>query len=92
MRLPTLLDERFQGRGIISRALAKVLEHAFTDLAFNRIELRCIVTNTPSRRVAERAGFVLEGQLRQAEFLDGRFQDDLVYSLLASEYRQRIDA
>ena len=35
------LDQRYQGRGIISRALARVLEHAFVELAFNRIELRC---------------------------------------------------
>ena len=80
------IDSRLQGRGLIGHAMTHLLAYAFDELHFNRVEWRCDVSNTPSRRVAERLGFVLEGRLRQAEYSENGFQDVLVFSLLASEY------
>ena len=60
---------------------------AFAHLAARRVELRCDARNGPSRRVAERAGFVLEGRLRNAA-LDpsGTPRDDLVFALIPAVY------
>ena len=52
----------------------------------NRVELTCATDNLRSARLAERAGFLLEGLLRQAEWLDGKFVDHYVYGLLRSEF------
>jgi len=36
--------------------------------------------------VLEKAGFVLEGTLRENYLLDGRWQDDWLFGLLAREF------
>jgi RimJ/RimL family protein N-acetyltransferase len=54
-------------RGAITRALALVSDVAFEEGAA-RLQLRAAVENTASRRVAEKAGFRLEGVLRAAHW------------------------
>ncbi len=54
----------FGGRGYITEAVHALTAMAFDTLAARRVELRCDESNLASRRVAERAGFTLEGLLR----------------------------
>jgi len=75
-----------RGRGVTTRALALVSTVAFEQGAA-RVQLRAAVGNIASRRVAERAGFTLEGVLRSAHW-SPRLQERLdwaMYSLLADE-------
>lgn len=44
-----------------------------------RFVIKCRVANEASNRVALRNGFILEGCLRQAEFLNGSFHDQNIY-------------
>jgi ribosomal-protein-serine acetyltransferase len=83
------LDEAQRGKGIMTAAVAAVVNHAFESWRLNRVEIRADVRNTRSRAVAERLGFREEGVLRQSyRVTDGRYSDDAVYSLLASDPRQ----
>jgi ribosomal-protein-serine acetyltransferase len=84
-----MLDAAFQGRGIASLAVRAFLEYCFGELGLNRVELTCATSNERSARVAERAGFLREGLLRQAELLDGAFVDHYVYGLLRADFRPR---
>lgn len=56
-----------RGRGVISRAVALVLDHAFSPegIALDRVSWTALVGNWPSRRVAWRAGFRVEGTIRK---------------------------
>ncbi|MEO6857193.1 MAG: GNAT family protein [Solirubrobacteraceae bacterium] len=85
------IAEDAQGQGIATRAAGVLVEYAVTGWGMNRIELRAGVENTRSRRVAERLGFTYEGVLRQAERVGERYIDHAVYSVLASEWRERAD-
>ena len=76
----------FCGRGIATAAARAVVAFAFGALGLNRIELRCVVSNAASVRVAARLGFVREGELREAEWLAGRAVNHYVYGLLRSEF------
>lgn len=80
------LGGQFTGRGIATSALRAILDYGFGPLDLNRMELRCAAGNGPSRRVAERLGFVQEGLLRQEEFLNGVFVDTEVYGLLRADF------
>lgn len=88
-RLGYWLADSHVGRGVMSGALAQLLDYAFEDLALRRVELGCAPENLRSCRVAERLGFKLEGELRDAQFLNGRFWNMRCYGLLADEWKNR---
>lgn len=67
-----------------------MINYAFEILECNRLELRCATVNLTSKNLAERLGFVREGELRQAELLNGEYVNDFVYSLLASEHNKTL--
>src|SRR5260221_5841543 len=56
-----------RGRGLATRALMLVTRIALEESA-RRVQLRAAVGNDASRRVAEKAGFRLEGVLRSAHW------------------------
>ncbi|ELY4373847.1 50S ribosomal protein L7/L12-serine acetyltransferase [Cronobacter sakazakii] len=74
------LDERHQGRGIISGALQTMMAHYAQTGEVRRFVIKCIVTNAASNRVAQRNGFTLEGRLKEAEYLNGQFHDQHIYA------------
>jgi ribosomal-protein-serine acetyltransferase len=80
------LDEASEGKGVMTAAVAALVDDGFERYRLVRVEVRADVENTASRAVAERLGFQLEGVMRQSYHLAGeRYSDDAVYSLLASD-------
>jgi RimJ/RimL family protein N-acetyltransferase len=78
------------GQGYATEAVRLLVDLAVGPLAARRVELRCDARNEPSRRVAERVGFVLEGRLRNAVFApDGQPGDVLVFALPPNDVRLR---
>jgi len=80
------LDAAHQGRGIVTRSVARLTDFAFAEQDCNRVMLHCAVRNIKSRAVAERLGFVQEGILREAEWLYDHYVDLVVYSMLKSHW------
>jgi RimJ/RimL family protein N-acetyltransferase len=76
-----------RGRGVATQALRLAASWVLGDLGFERMELRIDSRNEPSRRVAAKAGFSLDGIRRSAcvNARDGRRFDEAIYSLLRSE-------
>lgn len=74
------------GRGLAAEAVAAVAAHVFaTRPEVVRLFARVFDGNPASRRVLEKAGFVYEGLLRQAELVKGRLRDDHYYSRLRGD-------
>ena len=59
------LGAEYVGRGLVTRAARAVIERLFTDEGLHRIEIQAVTDNQPSRAVAERLGFTLEGIKRE---------------------------
>jgi RimJ/RimL family protein N-acetyltransferase len=78
-----------RGRGVMSRSVDLVLDAAFGRLELVRVFWRAFVGNGPSRAVAERAGFRVEGELRLGGVQRGVRRDEWVGSLLATDPRPR---
>jgi RimJ/RimL family protein N-acetyltransferase len=72
-----------RGRGVATTAARLLSDFGFETLGLRRIELGAAVTNSASRRVAEKAGFELEGVRRAGVLVDGVPTDDCLYSRLA---------
>lgn len=75
-----------QGRGIVTRCCKAIINHGFNELGLNRIEIKCATGNAKSRAIAEKLQFKQEGVLRQAELLNGKFIDLLLYAMLKEEW------
>ena len=74
--------ERYQGRGIVTRAVRALTDYAFSEMNLNRVEIRAAAGNRRSRAVAERLGFELEGITQQGHRLGDRFLDYAFYGML----------
>lgn len=83
------LGASFQGQGLVTKACRILINHAFSELKLNRLEIQCDSENGRSRKVAERLGFTQEDVLRQAWWSRDRFVDLVVYGLLKSEWQSR---
>jgi ribosomal-protein-serine acetyltransferase len=82
------LANGLQGKGIMTRCCKAIIDHGFTELGLNRIEIKCAAGNDKSLAIAEKLQFKQEGILRQAEWLHGRFIDLHLYALLKEEWEQ----
>lgn len=79
------------GKGYASEAVNCILQYAFGErfpFKVNRIESIIMPSNLPSIAVSEKAGFKLEGTLREKVFLNGQFIDMQLYSLLRREWEE----
>ncbi len=76
------LAEPFWGKGIMTGAVGQMVEYGFKTLDINRIFARPYSTNLASQRVLEKAGLRLEGRFAMALYKNGRYLDELIYSIL----------
>lgn len=76
-----------RGRGLTAEAVRVLSEWALSRHGLHRIELVVDPANQGSRRVAERAGFLAEGVIRQRFQHRGRPTDVVLYSRLHSDGR-----
>ncbi|MFG2227371.1 GNAT family N-acetyltransferase [Streptomyces sp. NPDC048644] len=75
------------GHGYATEAARALLKIGFEDLRLHRIQAELDGRNTASARPLERLGMRREGHLRENEFLDGEWTDEVIYALLADEWR-----
>ena len=80
-------DKTYWNQGYGTEAVRLLVEHGFNTLNLNRIFLRVFENNPRAIRAYEKAGFIHEGRLRQAEFRDGKYHDVLIMSILKEEFR-----
>jgi len=73
------------GKGRMTRAVAAVVDFAFSKLRLHRVEAACIPDNGPSIAVLERNGFQREGYARGYLKIDGAWRDHVLFGLLESE-------
>jgi ribosomal-protein-serine acetyltransferase len=72
---------------LVTRAARAVIDALFTREALHRIEIQAVIDNAPSRAVAERLGFQLEGIKRESEWITSAFRDHAFYALLEQDWR-----
>ena len=79
-----------RGRGVASEAVRLASTYVLGTLGWPRLELHHAVANVASCRVATRAGFALEGTMRQAlRYADGTWADEHLHARLATDPRPR---
>ena len=86
-------DVDHQGLGYVSEAVTAALQFIFNHLHAHRVQIECDDTNLRSCRVAERCGFIREGQLRENKRnTNGHISGTLFYGMLRSEYESNYES
>lgn len=75
------LAEPYWGKGVMSRAIIRMIRYGFRTWDIDRIFARPYGSNLASQRVLEKCGFVLEGRFEKTLFKNGRYEDELVYAI-----------
>lgn len=74
------LGEQHWGRGIMTAVVEAVTQELFRTFDLTRIFALPFADNPGSIRVLEKAGYVLEGRLRQSAIKNGRLRDQLMFA------------
>lgn len=80
------LAEDYQGKGIMTKSVAALIDYGFTDLNLNKIDIRTAFENKKSQAIPKRLHFKQEGHLRQVEWLYDHYVDHIVYGMLKNEW------
>lgn len=72
-----------------TEALYLQARYVFDELGYRRFEWKCDALNEPSRRAAERFGFVYEGTFRQHMVIKDRNRDTAWFSIVDAEWPSR---
>jgi len=73
------IDRAYAGRGYTTEAVKLLTQYGFSVLALHRIEINLRPENAASRRVAEKAGYVFEGERPRYLHIDGDWRDHISF-------------
>jgi len=79
------MGEAYAGRGLMSEAVEVAVRYAFNTLQLHRIEAACLPSNAASVRLLEKIGFTREGYARSYLCICDKWQDHLLFGLIASD-------
>lgn len=83
-----IFSPELKGTRIGTEAQYLLARYVFEELNYRRYEWKCDALNLPSRRAAERLGFVYEGTFRQAVVYKGRTRDTDWLSMIDKDWPQ----
>ncbi|GKZ18401.1 hypothetical protein AbraIFM66951_000959 [Aspergillus brasiliensis] len=71
-----------------TEALYLLARYAFEQLHYRRVEWKCNSLNAPSRKAAQRLGFVYEGTFRQHMVVKGRNRDTAWFAMVRDDWEE----
>lgn len=79
-------EKELWGKGYGTDAIMTLLRYCFEELGIRRVELITDSENLRAQRAYQKCGFKVEGVMRQYRCKDGRAVDDVIMSILSSEW------
>jgi RimJ/RimL family protein N-acetyltransferase len=80
------LRPAFRGRGLGADVVLALCQYGFAVRGLHRLQVETLAGNAAMIRAATRAGFVREGTLRRAAWVNGEFADEVILGLLAADW------
>jgi len=80
------LAPKFEGHGLMTRAVFGLMYMAFESYNLTRVEGRAAAGNARSRALFERLGFREEGVVRKAQILPNGWVDHILYSVVDEDW------
>ncbi|CAB5240255.1 unannotated protein [freshwater metagenome] len=73
------IDQRYAGRGFTTQAVKLITAYGFSHLSLHRLEINLRPENEASRKVAQKAGYHLEGEKPRYLHIDGIWRDHICF-------------
>lgn len=83
------LDENATGKGSMTNAVYRLMQHCFEDLGINRVGIYASEENAKSRAVIERAGCSFEGILKEYVRVNGEYHNAAMYGMLSKDFKKQ---
>ncbi|MEO8682424.1 MAG: GNAT family protein [Vicinamibacterales bacterium] len=83
------LGSQYWGTGVFEDAASLVLDFAFNVIGANRLEARACAANGRGNGALRKIGAVQEGILRRSFVRRGEYQDQVLWGILADDWRLR---
>ncbi|MCU1594545.1 MAG: hypothetical protein JWO12_1937 [Frankiales bacterium] len=80
------LGPEARGKGYGRDACRTLLRYAFEHRGLHRVQLEVLADTERAIRAYQAVGFVEDGRLRESGWVQGRFVDEIVMSVLAHEF------
>ena len=81
------IGERFAREGYMGDALKTITHFVFDGLRLHRLEAACVPSNTASRSLLLKCGFIEEGSARKYLCINGTWRDHTLFAILGSDPR-----
>ena len=79
-------EKEYQSKGFGTEAMKVLLEFGFRTVNLNRIQLRVYEFNSRAINSYNKIGFIEEGRMREAFFINGEYHDVIFMSILQKEW------
>lgn len=80
------LSKKFQGKGIMSRSVTKMISLGFEKYDMHKIKIAVAIENRKSRAVPERLGFNVESIIIKREKMNGKLFDFVIYGISREDW------
>ncbi|WP_411736250.1 GNAT family N-acetyltransferase [Paenibacillus sp. M2] len=80
------IDRDHRGKGYGTRAVRILLKYAFFERRLNKFNDSVLEGNEPSAAMMRKLGCVQEGVRRQVIYMDGKYQDMILFGLTKDEF------
>ena len=81
------LGQKWWRQGLMTEAVARVIDFFFKDIGFNRVYAAHALANPASGKVMQKCGMVYEGTMRQAAAHNNGLHDKVNYAVVAEDWR-----
>lgn len=81
------IDQHHSGRGHATEAIGLAVSFAFTTAGLHRVQAAVMTHNPASMRALEKNGFRREGFAERYLFINGKWQDHIIFAITAEERR-----
>jgi len=86
--LAVTIAHPFWDKGYGSEAVLWMRDHVFRDLGMHRLSLAVFGDNARAIKVYERAGLIEEGRRKEAIWMNGKWEDNVLMGMTESRWRE----
>lgn len=79
-------EHEYWSKGYASETYRLLLDYIFNERNLNRVQAYVLESNMSSLKMCQKVGFKIEGTLRQSVFKNGKYQNQVLLSILKEDW------